>query len=310
MAFEIRPAREDEWPAAFRWVFQGVPELERAARIRNGINMVRAGELQREGIWIANVDGAVKGAMISLPVPGASALMWPPQAEHGPHSAVLEDALLQQCSQDLRRRGVRVAQCLLEAQEQQLATPLLRNGFLKVTSLLYLRHDLTRVAPIAGDRLRYESYEEADPAAFHATLEKTYEGTLDCPELNGVRTLDEIITGHKAQGRHDPNLWWLALADETPVAVLLVTEIQEWRGWDLSYLGVVASARRRGVARNLARKAIWEARHAGQSKLTLSVDCRNKPARSLYQQLGFVAYDQREVYLALWPAGSMPTAVP
>jgi ribosomal protein S18 acetylase RimI-like enzyme len=272
--------------------------------------MVRAGELQREGIWVAVEDGAVKGAMITLPVPGASALVWPPQAEPGKQAAAIEDALAQRCCGALRAGGVRVAQSLLESQDQLLGAALVRNGFLKVTSLLYLRHDLNRIDAASDDSLRYLRYPEADPALFRATLERTYEGTLDCPELNGLRTLDQIIAGHQAQGKHDPRRWWLALADDCPVGVLLLTEIPDWRGWDLSYLGVVATARRQGVARRMARKAIGEARHTGQSKLTLSVDCRNLPAKSLYQQLGFVPYDAREVYLALWPALPGSTAVP
>ena len=102
MALEIRPAHEEEWSAAFRWIFKSVPESERPARIRHGIDMVRAGELQRAGIWVAIESGVVKGAMIGLPVPGASALVWPPQAEPGDQTIVIEDALAQQCCASLR----------------------------------------------------------------------------------------------------------------------------------------------------------------------------------------------------------------
>lgn len=310
MALEIRPAREEEWPAAFRWIFKSVPESERPARIRHGIDMVRAGELQRTGIWVAIEAGVVNGAMIGLPVPGASALVWPPQAKSGDQKTAIEDALAEQCCASLRAQGVRVVQSLLETQDQQLGDPLLRNGFRRVTSLRYLRHNLARVSSQPSSPLRYQTFRESDPALFSATLERTYEGTLDCPELNGLRTMDEIITGHRAQGKHDPDRWWLAFVDDAPVAVLLLAEIPEWHGWDLSYLGVVATARRRGIARNLALKAIWEARHAGQSKLTLSVDQRNFPAQNLYQRLGFVPYDHRDVYLALWPKLAKSSAVP
>src|SRR5712672_3201617 len=133
MAFEIRPAREDEWPAAFRWVFQGAPESERSTRIRHGIDMVRAGELQRDGIWVAVESGVVKGAMIGLPVPGASALVWPPQSGRSEEAALVEDALMAHCCAWLRGQGVRIAQCLLEERDQLLAEPLLRNDFLHVT---------------------------------------------------------------------------------------------------------------------------------------------------------------------------------
>ncbi len=306
----IRPALEAEWHDAFRLIFQATPDGERAARVSHAIDMVRLGELQRQGVWVATESNLIMGAMICLKVPGASALVWPPQAEPGAQRTAIEDTLMMHCNGWLRGQGVRIAQCLLEEKDQLLAVPLLRNEFQKITALEYLRHDLTLVPAKPTDALRYQTYCETDPALFRATLEKTYQGSLDCPELNGVRTMEEIVAGHVAQGRHDPNRWWLAFDGDLPVAVLLLTATPEWRGWDLSYLGVVPTARRQGFARNLARKAIGEARRAGQSKLTLSVDRRNVPARALYEQLGFVFYDYRDVYLALWPKDKVSPAVP
>jgi mycothiol synthase len=307
--FVVRPAREDEWPAAFRFIFQAVAEEERPARVAHGLDMVRLGELQREGIWVAVEANQVVGAVICLRIPGASALVWPPQAKSGTASAHVEDSLMTECCSWLRSQKVRIAQCLLEQKDELLAEPLLRYGFRKVTSLTYMRHDLSRVPAKLSTALRYQSYREADRALFCATLEKTYEGTLDCPELNGVRTIEEIITGHISQGRHDPDRWWLAFDGAVPVAVLLLAKIPEWHGWDLSYLGVVPEARRRGFAQTLAFKAVWECRQAGQSKITLSVDQRNLPAQFLYEKIGFFAYDRRDVYLGLWPASSEPPAV-
>ncbi len=79
-----------------------------------------------------------------------------------------------------------------------------------------------------------------------------------------------------------------------------MTEIPEWHGWDISYVGVVPEARRQGVGRELTRKALRDAQAAGAARVTLAVDVRNQPARSLYQSLGFELFDQREVYLATW----------
>jgi len=147
--------------------------------------------------------------------------------------------------------------------------------------------------------LAFTPCDRADAGLFARTLEATYAGTLDCPEVNGVRTVEEIIAGHRCQGLHDPERWWLALDDGRPVAVLLATELPESDGWDLAYLGVVPESRRRGVGRQLTRKAILEAREAEAGQLLLSVDARNRPAWQLYRGLGFEPYDHREVYLAI-----------
>ncbi len=298
---EVRPALNHEWLAAFGFIFQATSESERPSRIAHGIDMVRRGELHTEGIWIALEAGKVTGALICLPVAGASALVWPPQTERQNHSSAIEDALLQAVGRWLRNKQVRIGQCLLTEQERSLGDSLLRNGFRRITSLNYLRHDLAKLPAQKDTRLRFQTYIEVDSATFRQTLERTYTDTLDCPELNGIRTMDEIIAGHLTQGKHHPGRWWLAVDGNEPVAVLLLTAIPEWNAWDLSYLGVIPARRKEGIGRQLTAKALWEARQAGQSKLTLSVDRRNRPAQALYEKLGFFAYDSREVYLALWP---------
>ena len=92
----------------------------------------------------------------------------------------------------------------------------------------------------------------------------------------------------------------LALADGRPVGVLMLMRSPETLDWEISYVGVVPEARRRGIGRELVLKALSEARTAGAPYLTLSVDARNHRARELYRVLGFEAYDRREVFLAVW----------
>ena len=164
-----------------------------------------------------------------------------------------------------------------------------------------MRHDL-RSLPAgspAASTLTYQTYKDCDPTLFHQILWRSYEQTQDCPEVNGLRTLQEIIVGHQAQGVYDPEHWWLARQAGQPVAALLVAKVPE-QGWDLSYVGVVPEARRRGIGQALTRKTLEEARSAGALQLTLAVDTRNLPAWNLYRHLGFEPFDQREVYLAIW----------
>ena len=195
-----------------------------------------------------------------------------------------------------------MGQTLLAPRETALATPLLRNGFRHITRLWYLKHDLGFPAELlhAETALTFLDYTQCDQQLFQQTLLASYEGTRDCPEVNGVRNLQDILEGHKAQGLYDPRRWWLVLKGEEPAGVLMLAELPEWEGWDLSYLGVPRWARRQGIGRELTRKAIFEAQAARASQLTLSVDDRNRPAWNLYTGLGFEAFDEREVYLAIW----------
>jgi ribosomal protein S18 acetylase RimI-like enzyme len=244
--------------------------------------------------------------MVCMLVPGASGLVWPPQVLEGSlGKREIEDHLVQYCNQWLRRRGAKLAQALLVSPNLELAAPLERNNYCHVTRLWYLRHDLGLSATGMAHkrRLALHSYADSSPALFQETVLRTYQASCDCPEVNGVRTIDEIMAGHSAQGRSGPAHWWLAFADSRPVGVLLLTEMLECQGQDISYIGIVPEARRQGFGRELTTIAIRQAQSAGVLQLTLAVDSRNQPAWELYRQLGFETYDEREVYLALWPDG-------
>jgi ribosomal protein S18 acetylase RimI-like enzyme len=190
---------------------------------------------------------------------------------------------------------------LLPPAETPLAEPLLHTGFRQVTELLALRHDLHDLPTATAPSLRYERYDRADPLLFAQTLLQTYEGTLDCPELTGVRTIEEILAGHRAAGKVRPELWWLVWAEDRPIGVLLLTDLPHGLDWDLAYLGIIPAARGRGLGRTLALEALHTARRNAVLHLILAVDARNAPALRLYQSLGFSIVEKRVVYLYFFP---------
>jgi mycothiol synthase len=300
-----QPACTEDWGAAFRLIFQYLPSEERENRCANALRLLQRGELNSQGLFLVRGPAGLCGALLCLPVPGRSALLWPPGVIHpqdrrdaGPTE--IEDALLQHACAWLRQRGVRLVQTLLAPEETFLADPLLRNGFSTVTRLWYMRHNLN--LPVerlnTPSRLNYQTF--ADDALFRQTLLRTYEGTLDCPEVNGIRDIDEVLQGHRAQGAFDPQRWWLVRDSERPMGVLMMTEIPESGDWEVAYMGVVPEARRRGFGREMLLYALCEARAAAVPAVTLSVDSRNQPAWNLYRSLGFEPYDQRVVYLAIF----------
>jgi ribosomal protein S18 acetylase RimI-like enzyme len=301
-SLQPRPARPEEWAQAFQRIFQYLPQEDRQTRVDNALRLMRQGELEPDGVLVVADKQRLLGAMVCLPVPGASGLIWPPQASEESTQQEIEDQLLSCAIRWLQQRGAKLGQTLLAEKETCLAAPLERHGFVHITSLWYLRHNLELPAgpDAAAPELAYQAYLSSCSDLFHQTLMRTYEQTRDCPEVNGVRTLEEIVAGHQAQGIYDPARWLLALQAGEPVGVLLMAEISEWQGWDLSYIGVVPEARGRGIGRELTRKALGDARAAGATQVTLAVDTRNRPAWSLYLDLGFEVFDRREVYLAIW----------
>ena len=145
---------------------------------------------------------------------------------------------------------------MLADHQRSLGAGLERAGFTHVTDLWYLRHDLGSIPSPPPATITYQTYAECDADLFQHTLLQTYEETLDCPEVNGVRDIHEVIAGHLSQGAHDAKLWWLAWQNRMPMGVVLLTPMPDWGDWDLIYLGVVKEARGRGIGREMTLRAL------------------------------------------------------
>jgi ribosomal protein S18 acetylase RimI-like enzyme len=296
-----QPARTEELAPAFRLIFQHLPPADADARVANALHLLQRGDLDSAGIFILRDGHNLTGAVVCLPVAGASALVCPPGVIDDEHAPVRENHLLQHACAWLRCRGVKIAQALLSPDEEHRGAPLLRAGFDHVTNLWYMRHDLRLLPPkeLAG-RLAYEPFDPDKPALFQHTLARTYEHTLDCPEVTGVRTIEEVIRGHQAQGMFDPDHWWLAYAAGRPVGVMILADLNEGDSWEVAYMGIIPEARRHGFGREMLLEVLRQAHTLGVPRVVLSVDARNQPAWDLYRSLGFEPFDRRAVFLVVW----------
>jgi mycothiol synthase len=296
----IEPLRPADWSAAMHQTTARVPAEQRPARLRHCLDLLEIGVLDPRGIWVARRDdGAIVGVQVCVPLPGSTCLFWLPSGE-GPWIDLLILAALDWC----RSIGCKLAQVLAPPTDFPFTQPFLRRGFRGITRMHQLRHDLTDLAPAAPSALRYESYRLALRPEFAAILERSYVGTLDCPELDGKRTIDEILIGHQGQGTFHPEFWWLAYDRATPIGLVLLTELPDGLTWELAYLGIVPEYRRLGLGRELSLHALHAVRALPTTSLLLAVDERNFPALQLYHSLGFAETECNEVLLYFFPRGN------
>ena len=179
--------------------------------------------------------------------------------------------------------------------------PLERYGFRGVTQLVLLQREVGASLDTLAPLLRWSSWpDEPTPEQLNLLL-ATHERTLDCPELNDARTA-EILAGFRAEPSRTE--WYPAPATKPARRgrACYSFEPGEDEALELSYLGLIPSARGRGLANAIIRFAEHVASTAGFPALSVSVDARNAPAMKLYARHGFVEYDRREVWLATWPA--------
>jgi ribosomal protein S18 acetylase RimI-like enzyme len=303
MRFTVSASTAGELAAACRVLFAHLAGSDRDRRAAHCRGLLASGELDPAGLFAArDGHGAVRGAMLVQPLPGALGMAWPPRAEPG--CGHVADALVAAACGWLRSRGVKVCQ-VFAADDDGLA-PLERHGFRHVTRVVHLRRE------VGPDRDRCDGPRSlaVQPAAdspadlFTDTLMQTYDGSLDCPELTGTRTAAEVLDGHRpAGGAPTDRLWYLARSAGEPVGVVLFDAGSGPGERELSYLGLVPSARGRGLGGELVRFAVAHAAD-GCHALALSVDVRNEPAVRVYRRHGFWEYDRRDVLLAAWPGGA------
>jgi ribosomal protein S18 acetylase RimI-like enzyme len=262
--------------------------------------MLQTGELDPAGLLVLRRDGAVTAATAVTVLPGGSGLVWPPQAIEGLQQRLDEDRLAKHLMTWLQEHGACLAQALLPAEQLHLAEPLLRAGFEHITGLWYLRHDRElSINLFQPSRLVFQPYPDVAALLFQQTMARTFEGTLDCPEVTTARPVEMVLAGFQNQGIFDPQNWWLAHEDNEPAGVLIMCALPDSDTWEICYVGVVPERRRRGLGREMMIKALLEAKAAGVGEVFLTVDARNKPAWELYLNLGFQPFDRREVFLAL-----------
>jgi ribosomal protein S18 acetylase RimI-like enzyme len=246
------------------------------------------------------VPGSGKTAMLIVSGPGGGG---GPEVENAERVACIRGAV--EHLRDERqsgRRDVRIAQALPDPKEPTATRSFREAGFLKVGDLAYLRRPRGAPPPRAegpwpdGLTVRpVHSLSPLDPdrVLLGQALDRTYEQTLDCPELCGLRDTADVLDSHMATGAFDPRLWWLVLRGERPLGCMLLSRCPDQGTVELVYLGLAPELRGKRLAERLLCMGIAEVEMACPSPITCAVDLRNQPALQLYQRLGFREFARR-----------------
>jgi ribosomal protein S18 acetylase RimI-like enzyme len=224
---------------ALEVLYRRVPESLRPQLIAEVIAEDAKGLVDLSGLWVASLGepvpdepgtGRIVGALLTQPLPGRAAAVWAPEVCPGWRRGAIAAALVRGSLADLEARGFRLAQAVLD--ESALATggrDLIRGGLPRVTDLLTMERPtdppvLLPRPPAAS--LHWQPFGPEIEPEFRALVRRTYTGSLDMPELEGARDLDDVLEGHRSAGRFVPNLWRLGRVPGEPeaAAVLLLAE--------------------------------------------------------------------------------------
>ena len=237
------------------------------------------------------------GAAFAQKIAGHAAVVYPPLVERSA-PAGLAPQLVQSLDDPLRSAGVRLAQVLLTLDQVSEESSFLSAGYVSAATLLYMVAETAAVpAPPRASELTLEPATPTSQPQLESLIDATYEGTLDCPLLNGLRTASDVIAGYRAVGTHRPELWFVARDNERDLGCLLLADHPQDSNLELVYLGLIPAARGRGLGLWLARHALWLARQLGRERVVLAVDAANAPAIGVYEAAGFFGFDQRQLMI-------------
>ena len=267
------------------------------AQGRAVIDLIDLRSPDSSALWWARSGRRCLATAIVLDSPGRVGFLFhsPTSAPGVNRQALVE--LLREISADAIGRGAAFVQSSLAGDQQSDEQTLCDAGFEFLAELVYMELAPAHcVQAEHADELRWLHYGQFDDGELSEVLAATYEGSLDCPLLSGVRGPADVIAGHRAGGVFRPQSWWIACEGQTPIGCVLANDAKMQHSAELIYLGVAPAFRGRGLGGVLLRRAAADAFDRGLTALTLAVDSRNHYALQLYLAEGFDETARRRAY--------------
>jgi len=273
---------------------QPATDLER--HVTTFIRFAREMALDLSRNWVCMDGDHMVAACSCIETPGRTAmLLLPNLGASKTRTRTISDMVRHVIGRE-STRDIRLMQCLIQPDDVEARTTLEHVGFRHVATLTYMEwKDAGRVSPqeamlpagIQESSMEWITYDDAHHGEFARLIEDTYHDTLDCPDLCGLRDINDVIAGHKAAGRFLPHRWLLLRYRGRPVGCILLGENTLRPALELVYMGIHPDWRRTGVGRFLLSHGLSMARREGFTAVTLAVDDTNKPALALYKSAGF-----------------------
>lgn len=302
----IQPAVGAMRPLALTLLYSRLPPGEREEQLAAALTAEQRGEISFEHLLAAVENGNPVAVVLAVERSGRSAFLWPPVAREGIDPDVSEE-LLRHLAGRLDAGRTAFTQCVIDPSETAGRERLTRGGFPHETDLLLLSRSATGEAGPEpnesgpGGALISLPFSESLRERFEVVVERSSEGTLDCPILRGIRSAGETLDSHRDTGKFDPARWRLFRAGDSDVGVLLLADHPERNVWEVAYFGVVPEVRGRGYGRRLLQEGIARAQAAGSTAVEVAVDASNRFALRIYEDLGFSPLMRMAVHLRIHP---------
>lgn len=305
-AVAVRPVGPGEIAVALSMLLASPERLAEPATVADFEEIARLRGIDLLSMQIGLVDGKLAAAALPVASPGQTVLLLLSPAGR---SQIVAD-LLARCALAVvaappavknRTMTRPLYQILLDPAETKAAAALQAAGLTPLATLIYLQRRLKRGTFPRPEGLSFVHYSAETHHRFARAIEASYVDSLDCPGMRGMRSIEDVIAGHKATGDFNPS-WWFCLtdgpaADAKELGALLLAPVTGQPMTELVYLGLCPEARGRRLADALVKLALSLAAECGHELLTLAVDSKNDPALKLYFRNGLQEIARRDALI-------------
>lgn len=287
-AAQIRRARKQEVEPAIRLILTGRDAAVEQEHVVQFMSFALQREIDLSDLWVVCMEDRLIWAVLPIYSPGKTVLLLVPGICPRGGWPVLTGRLLDHVCARAHQSGAELAQILLPVGDTVLRDGIAGSGFRMIGELRYLQRQWRKPPPsmVLPQDVEVVDYGPSTHVMLAETLQRTYEGSLDCPTLNGLRHVEDIIAGHKSAGVFNPGWWKLLCRGGKCIGLVLLCGVPQTTTMELVYLGLAPEARGQGLGDVLMRLAVDVAVQAGCDQLTLAVDSGNSPALGLYHRHG------------------------
>lgn len=293
---EITNPTEAELEITLKFAFQHLPSNEFALRLDVIMQNYQAGKVDLRGLFQAKHKNTLVGALYAQSRPDGSVMLWIPTMAKGFSPEPMFAPLVQFC----RLKNAFAAVALADRNQ-----PFDEQTFCSAGQFRFLSELIHLAAEISPDEtLETRSRLQFVPLSYYSDdisdrltrlVKKTYQNSLDFPELMQIAPVEHVLQGYKTGSLFRPELWFVIQNERVDVGVLLLTDAPPDQ-FELTYMGLIESARRQGFAREIVHFAQAVASREKRLLLLTSVDEKNIAACQSYLSQGFKAWDRKKVY--------------
>jgi GNAT superfamily N-acetyltransferase len=287
---------EAELESTLQFAFQHLSPHDSALRVNMMMQHYQSGQMDLSGIFQAKHGDTRVGALYAQSRPDGSVMFWIPAMAAGFSLEPMLEPLAQFCRSKNTFAAVALADRNQQFDEQTFCTA---GQFQFLSDLIHLA---TEISPNESSKESYRlqfiplsHYSEDISDRLTRLVKNTYHHSLDFPDLMQIAPVEHVLQGYKTGALFRPELWFFLQKDDTDVGVLLLTDAAPDQ-FELTYMGLIESARRQGFAKEIVRFAKEVTRHWERPLLLTSVDEKNIPASQAYLSHGFKAWDRKKVY--------------